>query len=136
MSAAHITFGPDGYIHCWLNKSQRIDEAWFPEIGSNLSPDLTFLSCVCPFFSCPIFFFIFPWKCLCTTKKIRVCECAKEDGRLLFATCSNSNGPLRRQGIYETSGDLPIQLLALYTTSNNVRVLCAGNSSLTCSMKT
>jgi hypothetical protein len=73
MSAVHITFGPDGYIHCWLNKSKRIGEAWFPEIGLNRPLDLTFLSCVSPFFSCPIFF-IFPWKCLCTTKKIRVCE--------------------------------------------------------------
>jgi len=49
----------------------------------------------------------------------------------LFATCSNSNGPLRRHGIYEMSGDWPIQLLGIDTTSNIVRVLCAGTSSLT-----
>ena len=58
MSSVHITFGPDGYIHCWLNKSRRIGEAWFPEIDLNLPPDLTFLSCVSPFFSCPIFFYL------------------------------------------------------------------------------
>ena len=55
----YITFGPDGYIHCWLNKSKRIGEAWFPEISLNLPPDLTLLSCVSQFFSCPILFLSF-----------------------------------------------------------------------------
>ena len=72
MSSVHITFGPDGYIHCWLNKSRRIGEAWFPEIDLNLPPDLTFLSCVSPFFSCPIFFLSFRGN---TSALLRRSEC-------------------------------------------------------------